>query len=108
MQVLTTKYELEAKQAREKKVNERRKSVLILILRYLMNLGFADAAFKLQEEAKLGLDKFDVADNIDLYMIVCGYEDYFEMKFDKPLTLIKNIESNSKLPNIKYKDIKDM
>ena len=83
MQILLNKLDYDAKMNREKRDNERRKNLLILILRYLINMGFADTAFRLQEEANLDIDKFDVADNIDLNMILAEYEEYFEIRFNK-------------------------
>jgi katanin p60 ATPase-containing subunit A1 len=96
------KYEFEAKLAREKRENERRKNILILMLRYLINMGYGETAFKLQEEANLNLDKYDVADNIDLYIMLCDYEDYFELRFNKKPKFVSLIENQtSKLPSIK-------
>jgi katanin p60 ATPase-containing subunit A1 len=96
------KYEYEAKVAREKRENERRKNILILILRHLINMGYSESAFKLQEEANLNLDKYDVADNIDLYIIICEYEEFFELKYNKKPKLVNLIESHgTKLPFIK-------
>ncbi len=103
------KYDYEAKINREKRENERRKNLLILILRYLINLGYSETAFKLQEEASLDLDKFDAADNIDLYIILCDYEEFFELRFNKKPKLVTKINENeisSRLPNIKGKDFK--
>lgn len=103
MQTTMNKYDYEAKISREKRENERRKTILIMILRYLVNLGYADTAFKLQEESSIEIDKYDVADNMDLYMILCEYEEYFELKFNrKPkfVTQVSNKEVN-RLPSIK-------
>ncbi len=103
------KHDYEAKINREKKENEKRKNLLILILRYIVNMGYAEAAFKLQEEANLNLDKFDAADNIDLYMILCEYEEYFELRFNKKPKLITKINEGvadimNKLPGIRKKE----
>lgn len=104
MQILLNKLDYDAKMNREKRDNERRKNLLILILRYLINMGFSETAFRLQEEANLDIDKYDVADNVDLNMILTEYEDYFEIKFNKKPVLVKKIseENNpNKLPNIR-------
>jgi katanin p60 ATPase-containing subunit A1 len=109
MQTLN-RQEYEAKIAREKRENERRKNILIVMLKYLISIGYAETAFTLQEESKLDLEKFDIADNIDLYMIFCEYEDYFEMRFNKKPKFItqNNTNSNVKLPNIKNKNDKNI
>lgn len=104
MQILLNKLDYDAKINREKRDNERRKNLLILILRYLINMGFSETAFRLQEEANLDIEKFDVADNVDLNMILTEYEEYFEIKFNKKPVLVKKIaEDNNpnKLPSIR-------
>jgi len=104
MQILLNKLDYDAKMNKEKRDNERRKNLLILILRYLINMGFAETAFHLQEEANLDIDKFDVADNVDLNMILTEYEEYFEIRFNKKPVLVKKIveENNpNKLPSIR-------
>jgi katanin p60 ATPase-containing subunit A1 len=102
MQTLN-RHEYEAKLAHEKKENERRKNILVVMLKYLIGIGYADTAFTLQEEAKIELDKFDIADNIDLYMIFADFEEYFELRFSKKPKFIKQaMEGNNvRLPNIK-------
>ena len=49
MMALNNKYEIEAKQAREER-NEKRKNILILILRYLINIGYSESAFKIKKK----------------------------------------------------------
>jgi katanin p60 ATPase-containing subunit A1 len=104
MQILLDKLDYDSKINREKRDNERRKNLLILILRYLINMGFSETAFNLQEEAKLDIDKYEVADNVDLNIILSEYEEYFEIKFNKKPVLVKKMteENNpNKLPNIR-------
>eukprot|EP00347_Sterkiella_histriomuscorum_P023884 403333052 len=62
-----------------------------MIQKHLINCGYIDAANSLQRECNLGLDKWEVADNIDLYYIVQDFEEYYEMKFQrKPVLIRKN------------------
>lgn len=45
-----------------------------------------------------------MADNVDLYMILAEYEEFFEMKFAKPPKLVrKTNESSAILPKIQKK-----
>ena len=67
----------------EKKDNERKKNILILIHQYLINIGFSESATKLSEESSLELETYSVADNMDLLLIIREYEDYYYMKFGK-------------------------
>jgi len=47
------------------------------------------------------MNQGDAADNIDLYMILCEFEQFYEMKFMKPPKLVKKIdESEKRLPKL--------
>lgn len=49
--------ESESRMSEEKKVSERRRNVIVLICRYLVNLGYFDTSAKLQGESNISLDK---------------------------------------------------
>ena len=83
------KAEGESRLQEEKKVTERKRNILVLIQRHLVNCGYCDAAQAMSRECNLGLDKWDVADNMDLYFIVQDFEEYYEMKFMRKPVLIK-------------------
>ena len=80
---MMSKGDYESRQKMEKKDNERKKNILILIHQYLINIGFSDSATKLSEESNLELETYSVADNMDLLLIIREYEDYYYMKFGK-------------------------
>ena len=80
---MMSKGDYESRQKMEKKDNERKKNILILIHQYLLNIGFSDSASKLNEESNLELETYSVADNMDLLLIIREYEDYYYMKFNK-------------------------
>ena len=80
---MMSKGDYESRQKMEKKDNERKKNILILIHQYLNNIGFQDSALKLSEESNLELENYSVADNMDLLLIIREYEDYYYMKFGK-------------------------
>ena len=80
---MMSKGDYESRQKMEKKDNERKKNILILIHQYLINIGFSDSAEKLSEESNLELETYSVADNMDLLLIIREYEDYYYMKFGK-------------------------
>jgi len=86
----------EAKLAEENKIEQRKKSLLVLILDFLQNNGYINAVERLQTEANISLNKVSVADNVDLMMILQEYETYYTIKFGKkPKFLKKNTESVS-------------
>lgn len=48
-------------------------------------------------ECNIDLDKWEVADNIDLFYVIQDFEEYFEMKFmKKPLLVRKIAETTDK------------
>ncbi|KAM9591424.1 katanin p60 ATPase-containing subunit A-like 2 isoform 4-T5 [Morphnus guianensis] len=69
----------------------RRKNLLILILHYLMEEGYVDAANALEQETKLSLRGFEVCDNIDLETILMEYESYYFVKFQKYPKITKKV-----------------
>jgi katanin p60 ATPase-containing subunit A1 len=83
------KAEGESRLQEEKKAAERKRNILVLISRHLINNGYIDAATSLARDCNLGLDKWEVADNIDLYYIVQDFEEYYEMKFMRKPTLTR-------------------
>ncbi|KAM8781098.1 katanin p60 ATPase-containing subunit A-like 2 [Rhynchonycteris naso] len=79
----------QAREACEKRAEARRKNLLILILHYLTEEGYIDAATALEQETKLGLRRFEVCDNIDLETILMEYESYYFIKFQKYPKIVK-------------------
>ncbi|XP_066102720.1 katanin p60 ATPase-containing subunit A-like 2 isoform X1 [Saccopteryx bilineata] len=86
-QALKVKHQ--AREACEKRAEARRKNLLILILHYLTEEGYIDAATALEQETKLGLRRFEVCDNIDLETILMEYESYYFIKFQKYPKIVK-------------------
>uniref|UniRef100_A0A8C5UXZ3 Katanin p60 ATPase-containing subunit A-like 2 n=1 Tax=Microcebus murinus TaxID=30608 RepID=A0A8C5UXZ3_MICMU len=76
-------------QACEMRIEARRKNLLILILHYLTQEGYIDAANALEHETKLGLRRFEVCDNVDLETILMEYESYYFIKFQKYPKIVK-------------------
>jgi katanin p60 ATPase-containing subunit A1 len=68
------KIDSESRLSEEQRIKDRRRNVIILIERYLINCGYVESATKLGLESNLTLDKYDAADNMDLYMIICEFE----------------------------------
>ncbi|KFQ66435.1 Katanin p60 ATPase-containing subunit A-like 2, partial [Phaethon lepturus] len=75
----------------EMRTEARRKNLLILILHYLMEEGYVDAADALEQETKLSLRGFEVCDNIDLETILMEYESYYFVKFQKYPKITKKV-----------------
>ncbi|XP_029415958.1 katanin p60 ATPase-containing subunit A-like 2 isoform X2 [Nannospalax galili] len=95
----TLKLTHQAREAYETRTEARRKNLLILILHYLTQEGYIDAANALEEETKLGLRRFEVCDNIDLETILMEYESYYFIKFQKyPKMVKKASDTGNNLP----------
>lgn len=53
----------------------------MLVYRHLINCGYTAAAAAMERECNVGLEKWEVADNVDMNLVVQDYEEYFEVKF---------------------------
>ncbi|XP_075849585.1 katanin p60 ATPase-containing subunit A-like 2 isoform X1 [Microcebus murinus] len=85
----TLKLTHQAREACEMRIEARRKNLLILILHYLTQEGYIDAANALEHETKLGLRRFEVCDNVDLETVLMEYESYYFIKFQKYPKIVK-------------------
>ena len=85
----------------EKRIHERKRNIIVLIAKYLLTLGYIDAVTKIEQESNLSLEKWDTADNVDLYLVITEFELFHEMKFGKPPKLVKKVETNGILSLIK-------
>lgn len=75
-----------------KKEQEQRRALLTLCARYIQSAGYPEASAKLIHDSGINLDKFDVADNIDLSIILKEYEEYYNLKFGKLPKIIKKCD----------------
>ncbi|KAK1936609.1 Katanin p60 ATPase-containing subunit A-like 2 [Phytophthora citrophthora] len=75
----------------EKRLIDRRRNVLVLILQHCTENGYLQTAEKLQQEAGVALSKFEVVENLDLLRIVQEYEDFQEIKFGKRPKLVRRL-----------------
>lgn len=79
----------EANSAERTRQIEKKRNILVLINAYLIENGYIESAERLQSEAGQIISKFDVADNVDLGLILSDYEAYYEMRFDKKPKLVR-------------------
>lgn len=69
--------ETESRMSEEKRNAERKRNLIILMEKYLLTIGCLDSVAKIQQETNISLEKWDTADNIDLFMIFLDYEQYY-------------------------------
>jgi katanin p60 ATPase-containing subunit A1 len=89
--LLALKAQNESRLLEEKKVLERKRNLMILILNHCIENGYLNTAEQLQQEAGVSMSKFDAADNVDLSSIVQEFENYYEIKFGKKPKLVRRI-----------------
>jgi katanin p60 ATPase-containing subunit A1 len=98
--LLALKAQTDAGTAERKRMADKKKYTLLLIYDYLHTNGFMESASKLLTEAASTIGKHEIADNIDLDVILSEYEAYYEMRFSKKpkfLRLLKDDEVNPRL-----------
>ena len=75
------KVEGDAKEQEEKARLQRKRGAIIMVQHFLLEHGYLTTLEKIQQESGLNLQKFTIADNIDLLSVMHSYEEYFNMKF---------------------------
>ncbi len=88
----------EAGLADQKRLADRKKSLIVLIHDFLIENGYCDSASRLFNEATAVTSKYASADNIDLMLIISEFEAYYEMKFDKKPKLLRKIADDEVRP----------
>ena len=78
---------------------ERKRNILILIHAHLIENGYIEAAERLSSEGGAVMGKFEVADNIDMSLIMSDYEAYYEMRFDRKPKLVRKLRDGEEKEN---------
>ena len=92
--LLALKASSEANDAEQRKLQEKRRNLLILIHDFLTNNGYTDSANSLHVEASAQLSKYCIADNVDLGLILDEYETYFALKYNRPPKITRKLRSD--------------
>ena len=64
------KAETSSKQQEQKRIDERRRNILVIIYRHLIACGYTESASNMTRECNIDLEKWEIADNIDLYYMI--------------------------------------
>lgn len=78
----------------EDKLNERKRDILVLVMRFLYDYGYLNTYHSLCNESSISLGQVDVADNVDLWTIVQEYVDYYNTRFGRYPKLVRQPYSN--------------
>ena len=89
----TIKQKNEARIEEEKRVEQRKRSALVIILHHLLEFGYIESAQKLQSESGINPNEYEVADNIDLLGIIQEFETYYNLKFNRKPKLMRRNSS---------------
>lgn len=79
------------REVQEKREAERRRALLVLILRHLTDHGYIEAAERVSTESNVTLAKYDAADNISLLQILQDFEEAQEQRYGKRPKLVKQL-----------------
>ena len=75
----------------EQRTQERRRACLVLAMRFLQDQGYVESLAKLQQESNVWLTKVDLADNVELPLVLQEFEEYYESKFGKRPKLLRMV-----------------
>ncbi|RZC33538.1 AAA domain containing protein [Asbolus verrucosus] len=81
----------------KKEGQERKRNILHLILKYLLDNNLHSVAEILQNETQAGL-YYQVCDNIDLDIVLQEYQSYYYTKFQKNPKILKKLAENEQTP----------
>jgi len=81
-----------SRQDEAKKEQEQRRTLLTLCARYIQAQGYSEASAKLIHDSGISLEKWDLADNMDLQIILKEFEEYYSIKYNKPPKLLRKVE----------------
>jgi katanin p60 ATPase-containing subunit A1 len=90
--LMALKASTDANTAEQKRAIEKKRNIMILIHQHLIESGYIDAAEHLQRDMGQALLRFEVADNMDMGLIISDYESYYEMRFDKKPKLVRKLK----------------
>mmetsp|Transcript_45588 Transcript_45588/g.120526 ORF Transcript_45588/g.120526 Transcript_45588/m.120526 type:complete len:531 (-) Transcript_45588:2-1594(-) len=94
MSATRIKHESEARQQEEKRIADRKRGIIVLVLRYFLDLGYTESTRQITNETGVSMEKVDVADNIDLWTVVQQFEEFYEMKFQRRPKLYRVLKSD--------------
>ena len=72
-----------ARETADKRIQQRRRALLALVLQYLRDEGFIEAVEALIAEAPPGIREHRVCDNIDLDVVLQDYEAYYQLRYGR-------------------------
>lgn len=90
-----TRADHESRLNEERRRAERGKHLVVLMLNHLLQMGYTGSVDALQSESGLSPSQYEVADNVDLVLILQEWEDYYEMRFQRRAKVVKKLSAYS-------------
>ncbi|XP_012282000.1 katanin p60 ATPase-containing subunit A-like 2 [Orussus abietinus] len=91
LQVSSSKVNCLVREKAEKRVQERRRSLIYLIADYLKENRYLESAGNLAKEAQLS-DDYRICDNVDLETILLEYSEYYYARYNKYPKICKKVD----------------
>lgn len=95
----------ESSSAETRRNNEKRRNILLLMNQFLIDNGYCGAAEQLQKEAGMVMSRFEVADNIDMDLILSDFESYYELRFQKKPKLVRKLKEGEDRRSVHAKNV---
>ena len=87
-----------AKDAREKRDTDFHKTALVLAREYLRANGYSKSCDALSKEVGSGLEKLELADNVDLGSVIREFDSYYQLKLGRPPKLLRRRDNENEPP----------
>ena len=87
-----------AKDAREKRDTDFHKTALVLTREYLRANGYSKSCDALAKEVGSGLEKLELADNVDLGSVIREFDSYYQLKLGRPPKLLRRRDNENEPP----------
>lgn len=101
--LLALKAQSDATTAERKRIVDKKKYTLLLIYDYLHANGYIESSSKLLNEAASIIGKHEIADNVDLDVIISEYEAYYEMRFSKKPKFLRALKDDEINPRLNHR-----
>ena len=76
----------------QKRDNQRRRNIIVLMLKYFEDMGYINSIQALEIDSTITMDKWKVADNMDIYYIIKEFEEYYELKYNRLPLMVKKVK----------------
>jgi hypothetical protein len=91
MEYARMRTETEARVAEQARLEQQRRSAIVLMLHHMQREGFGKAVHALEGDSGVSLDRYEVCDNVDLLTVIQEFESYYSIKYNRPPKLIRKV-----------------